>query len=248
MVVAKIKSSIFKIIVDAVSEIVDTVVMDFGTNGVTMQAMDNSHVSLCVLELKAGGFSEYVCEKPFNIGISLANMSRIFKCTSTDDELEIVLEDSDKMKLNFTGSSRKSEFEMKLMEIESEYLQVPEVEYECVATMLSSEFQKMVKDIAVIGETCTIDVVDSGMTFLADGDMGQAKFHTLEKDTMKIKGNTKCKFANRYLQMFTKASNLSKSVILKISSDNPMCVEYIIADLGVLKYYLAPKIEDENMD
>lgn len=250
MVVIGLKSSIFKIIVDAVSEIVDTVVMDFGEKGVTMQAMDASHVSLCVLQLNKEGFNEYTCDSPKNVGVSLSNMSRIFKCTSSDDDLEIQVNDTDKMKLHFKGPARSSEFEMRLMEIDAEYLQIPEVEYECVVTMPSSEFQKMVKDVAVMGDTCSIEVNKEGMTFSADGDIGQAKFQPLDNESIGIEMTslTKCKFANKYLQMFTKASPLCKQVVLRMSADNPMCIEYEIPGLGVLKYYLAPKIEDDGMD
>lgn len=248
MVVAKMRSSVFKVIVDAVSEIVDTVLMYFGEEGVRIQAMDASHVSLCFLQLNSCGFNEYVCDTPRNVGVSLANMSKIFKCTSPDDELEIQVNDMDKMNLHFRGSARASEFEMRLMEIDSDYLQIPDVDYECVVNMPSSEFQKMVKDVAVMGDTCSIQVEGDEVTFSSDGDIGQAKFQPLDKSSIDVKGTTKCKFANRYLQMFTKASPLCKQVVLKMSLDNPMCVEYDIAGIGVLKYYLAPKIEDEDMD
>lgn len=251
MVVARLKSSIFKIIVDAVSEIVDTVVMDFGEKGVTMQAMDASHVSLCFLQLNKEGFNEYTCDSPKNVGVSLSNMSKIFKCTSSEDDLYIQINDLDKMELHFKGPARSSEFEMRLMEIDSEYLQIPDVEYECVVTMPSSEFQKMIKDVAVMGDTCSIDVNKEGITFYADGDIGQARFQPLDKEDIGIDLTnclTKCKFANKYLQMFTKASPLCKKVVLRMSVDNPMCIEYEIPGLGVLKYYLAPKIEDDDMD
>ena len=247
MVVARIKSSIFKVIVDAVSEIVDTVAMNFGEDGVTMQAMDASHVSLCFLQLKREGFNEYRCEKPKNVGISLANLSRIFKCTSVEDDLEIMVDESDKMNLGFKGPSRASDFEMKLMDIDSEYLHIPEVVYDCVVNMPSPEFQKMVRDVAVIGDTCSIEVEGDGeITFSSDGEIGQARFHPLDKIAIDVKGAANSKFANKYLHMFTKASPLCKNVVLKLSKDNPMCVEYQIEGLGSLKYYLAPKIDDED--
>jgi proliferating cell nuclear antigen len=53
-------------------------------------------------------------------------------------------------------------------------------------------------------------------------------------------------FALRYLNFFTKATPLSSTVTLSMSADVPLVVEYKIADMGHLKYYLAPKIEDEE--
>jgi proliferating cell nuclear antigen len=54
-------------------------------------------------------------------------------------------------------------------------------------------------------------------------------------------------FALRYLNSFTKASGLSPSVVLKLSRELPVVVEYRIAEIGHVRYYLAPKIEDEDM-
>ena len=112
--------------------------------------------------------------------------------------------------------------------------------------MPSSEFQKMVKDVAVMGDTCSIESKHGEVKFSSDGEIGRAVLSPLNKDTVDVKGETSCKFANKYLQMFTKASPLCKRVILKISVDNPMCVEYEMDGVGVLKYYLAPKIDDDD--
>lgn len=43
---------------------------------------------------------------------------------------------------------------MKLMDIETEHLGIPSEEYKCTVSMPSGEFQRIVRDLAVIGETC----------------------------------------------------------------------------------------------
>jgi proliferating cell nuclear antigen len=54
-------------------------------------------------------------------------------------------------------------------------------------------------------------------------------------------------FALRYLNLFNKANTLSSHVVLSLSTETPLVVEYKIDNLGALKFYLAPKInEDEN--
>jgi len=77
-------------------------------------------------------------------------------------------------------------------------------------------------------------------------------------------------FALRYLNSFTKArirlsramgaigadpgsgfgvaqaTGLSPQVTLSMSKELPVVVEYRIADMGYVRYYLAPKIEDED--
>jgi proliferating cell nuclear antigen len=42
------------------------------------------------------------------------------------------------------------------------------------------------------------------------------------------------------------ATGLSPQVTLSMSKELPVVVEYRIADMGYVRYYLAPKIEEEN--
>ena len=52
-------------------------------------------------------------------------------------------------------------------------------------------------------------------------------------------------FALRYLTTFSKATSLSEKVKLSMAKDVPLVVEYAIQDMGHIRYYLAPKIDDE---
>ena len=47
--------------------------------------------------------------------------------------------------------------------------------------------------------------------------------------------------------MFNKAAPLTTFTKLRMQAEQPLVVEYRIEDLGLLKYYLAPKIcEDDD--
>lgn len=55
-------------------------------------------------------------------------------------------------------------------------------------------------------------------------------------------------FALRYLNSFTRATPLSNTVTLSLSSELPVVVEYKIAEMGHIRFYLAPKIEEDEED
>ncbi|KAK0546033.1 proliferating cell nuclear antigen [Tilletia horrida] len=46
--------------------------------------MDNSHVALTVIELRAEGFQPYRCDRPMSIGVSLANLTKVVKTGGND--------------------------------------------------------------------------------------------------------------------------------------------------------------------
>lgn len=53
-------------------------------------------------------------------------------------------------------------------------------------------------------------------------------------------------FALRYMNSFAKATPLASRVTVSMSSELPAVVEYKIAEMGHLRFYLAPKIEEEE--
>lgn len=53
----------------------------------------------------------------------------------------------------FADQERLSEFDLKLMDIDSEHLGIPEAEYDATVKLPAGEFQRIVKDLASIGDT-----------------------------------------------------------------------------------------------
>jgi len=46
-----------------------------------------------------------------------------------------------------------SDFELKLMDIDSEHLGIPDTEYEAIIKMPATEYQRICKDLSSIGDT-----------------------------------------------------------------------------------------------
>lgn len=145
--------------------------------------------------------------------------------------------------------------ELKLMEIDSEQLGIPETEYKSTVKMPAAEFQRIVRDLQVLGDTCTISCTKEGIKFSVNGTIGNGNIliranAAAEKEEDKVvidmKEPVELNFALRYLNFFTKATPLSKSVIISMSPDIPVMVEYPIEDFGYVKYFLAPKIEEDD--
>jgi proliferating cell nuclear antigen len=53
-------------------------------------------------------------------------------------------------------------------------------------------------------------------------------------------------FAMGYLAQFCKATPLSSTVTLKLHEESPLVVEYPVGDMGYIRYFLAPKIDEED--
>ena len=51
--------------------------IDCSSDGLSIQAMDSSHVSLCAVALRADGFDHYRCDRNMTMGMNLTNMVRV---------------------------------------------------------------------------------------------------------------------------------------------------------------------------
>lgn len=188
----------------------------------------------------------------------LYSFAKILKCASNDDVISLETgSEADALTLKFESpkGDRTSEYEMKLMDIDSEHLGIPDSEYDVVVKLPAGEFQRICRDLSSIGDSVVIGANKEGVTFKTTGELGNGKttlsqYSNPDKDddevVIDLKEPVELTFALRYLNFFTKATPLSEAVTLSMSKDVPLVVEYKIGEMGYIRYYLAPKIEDED--
>lgn len=147
---------------------------------------------------------------------------------------------------------------VKMMDIDSEHLGIPEQEYSVVCDMPAGEFQKTCKDLSTFSDSLNITATKAGIVFTGKGDIGSSVVtyspssntdDESETVSLEVKEPVNVNFSIKYMNQFTKATTLSDRVRLSLCNDVPVVVEYPIEDNGYLRFYLAPKIDDdENMD
>ena len=125
--------------------------------------------------------------------------------------------------------------------------------------MSSKEFRTIMSDLSQLGESCTIAVSKDGVTFSVSGDMATANVMVRQKTSVDVDSKEKTEpciidmkepvslaFNIKYLNHFTKATPLCDRVTLSLSAQNPLVVEYLLSSSGDIKYYLAPKLDEES--
>jgi len=253
------QGNLLKKILESIKDLVTEANFDCNSSGISLQAMDSSHVSLVAMLLRAEGFDPYRCDRNLSLGINLGSMSKILKCSGANDIITIKAEDTGADNVTFIFESqdndRVSDFQLKLMDIDSEHLGIPETNYDVNLKMPSSEFQRICRDLATMGDSVTVTCSKEGVKFSAGGEIGSGNINLKptasadkEEEAIVIDLNqaVTLTFALRYLNLFTKATPLSPSVSLSFSKDVPLLVEYKILDVGYARFYLAPKISEDE--
>jgi proliferating cell nuclear antigen len=120
--------------------------------------MDNSHVALVSMMLKAETFSPYRCDRNVALGVNLTSLTKVLRAAQGEDILTIKAEDApDVLNLVFESSEsdRLSEYDLKLMDIDQEHLGIPDTEYAATISLPSSEFKRICLDLMGLSESGT---------------------------------------------------------------------------------------------
>ena len=230
----------FRKLVSSIKELTNMTEFTFDQRGISVQAMDIARVCLIDVLLPKQTFEKYIVPKPVKLGFNFENLNNILKLSKNSSIRINYKADSDKILLNVSEHiHKKIEFEMNLVSIEEEAVQVTEIQHEFIVFLDTDEFQKSIKDLAAFGDKCTIAVTKNDITFITEGEAGTGKI-SIDDVEIDINGadepHISLTFNTKYLVMFAKA-NLSDQVTLKLSATQPFCCEYTL-DEGFVRFYL----------
>ncbi len=212
-----------KKVVDAIKDLVTDVNLEVSDSGISLQAMDSSHVALVSLKLKQDGFALYRTERQITLGLSVTNLAKIMKLVNNNDSITLSCQGPEPTHLKIICESpnqdRRTEFSLNLISLDSENLGIPETSYQSEITMHSAEFSKLCRELYSLSETVTFEITQSYVKFAIDGEVGTGNIliKTGGDDTA-INGPLKdanrdavsLSFALRYLNLFNKAYTLSQ--------------------------------------
>lgn len=204
-----------------------------------------------------GCFSEFRCDRDLVLGLDLESFGKILKQGDNEDYLTIIAEDNpDSILVVFEDKKkdRISEFSLKLMDIDTDVLTIDEMETDCSITMPAADFSKIAKDFKTMSESLNIVVTKESVKFKAEGQIGSGSvifkpFTDLETpdNSIKIDMNqpVDLSFGAKYLNDIVKAASLSSTITIKLTDKAPALFEFKLPS-GYLRYYLAPKFDDED--
>jgi proliferating cell nuclear antigen len=247
MFLKTIQASAFKNIFEVLKDILNDVNVSFNKKGVHMITLDNARTAMVELLLDSEQFEEYSCDNEIIVGINTTNVFRVLKSVSAQDVLVMEIKDDHLLTISIENTSKKSRsnFKLKLLDINEEIFNTPDLPLVSITPFQTMEFQRLCRDISHIGSELTIERTFKKISFRCKGDFAeQYTEYDIDSDSEKFKG-MKDTFSLKYLNLFTKATSMCANMkILHHGKDMPLVLEYKVTSLGDLKFYLAPKSDD----
>jgi len=246
----------FKGTLEAIKDLLNECNIHFDSTGMKIKSIDGKHVALVHVRYNGDKFDRYYCERDLAIGINIANTLKVLKNVSQNDTLQLFVKrdnyDQAGIRIQNADKGVVHEFYIKLMDLDDNDIDIPETEFSSIITMPSNDLHTLCKQYKEFADKIDIKSVGDKVIFSFTGEdtNGQSIMHNHENGLIVQKCDdnndeiVQAKFLLRYLVLFSKAYNLSNTVEILLKNDYPMVLKYSIADLGTLKFCLAPLVED----
>jgi proliferating cell nuclear antigen len=250
-----VQSSIFKILIEALKEILTDTVIEISEQGLKVVSLDNSHVILVHLLLTGSKFEYFFCESTRKIGINMLNFYKIIKTINGNDILTLFMKKNDNNRLGIEIESRekntKTTYMMNLLDLDSQQMMIPKCEFNSIITIPSTDFQKICRDMNNLADFVEIKTIKQELILSCKGDFCSQETVLRDSDNISFSYDEENPsneheivqgvFNLKYLVLFTKCTNLSKTVELYLKNDYPLIIRYSVASLGEIKLCLAPQ-------
>ena len=247
----------FRTLMTALKDILLETNMVFTSEGLKIINMDKSHTILAHLFLKSENFELFECKKSkIIIGVNMYHLFKLINSIDNDDTLTIYIDNNDYndgivsyLSLKFENNDIKQCQTRKLRTIEPDHdeLNYPDVTFSSVINLPSSDFQKIVRDLAALSDKLEIKSVGNELIFKCEGNFAEAEIHRAESDGGMDFIKKQCSnkiiqgiFSLKNLGYFIKCTNLCSQIEIYLENDLPLVVKYNVADLGEIQLCLSP--------
>jgi len=218
-----------------------------------IQGMDTAHISLFELNLASSWFDVFEVPVPVIIGVDIKLLAAVLNFRDKEQNIELKIDkDGDKLYIGLMSEdSLNKEFEIPLMDIDEERLDIPNIEYPADFIMESKIFKELIDQMTFFGSSLTFDCDEEHIKMFSRGDNGKMKVHIsfddVEEYSIEEEKKLKLKFSSQYIQWMTEYSHFIEKIHIYLSDTIPMQIYYSLdddSDQNYVRFYLAPMIDD----
>ena len=235
----------WKAVISAISTLVEEATFEATVEGISFRGMDPSHVALIDISWPNTAFEKYECDGDIKFGVRIDEFSKLIKRADKSNAIEINISD-DNMLLVTIGKNKK--YKMRLIESSASDTPLPKIPYDTKISLTSSSFDKVLGDVQVVSDYLTVDATELQAEFSGKGDSGEVNI-VLEKSKdelteLDVKADSSGTYSLEYLNPIVKAVGSSvETITCEFSSSKPLRVEFKVANIGRIHFYLAPRVE-----
>ncbi len=244
-----VQASAFKASFEVLKDILNDVNIYIDKTGIKVLTLDTARAALIDFQLKADNFEEYECPQDKIVaGVNITNTFKLLKSISNNDVLTMEITDRDSLHIHIENPDKKTntKFRLKLLEIDEDIIQVPQINMAVKTVIPSIDFQRICRDMNNLATEVSIGRDNNKLHIKCAGDFADQETVIDCNDQGEFEGKLSGIYSLKYLNMFTKATGMCASVQLMQEEQNRfLTLQYNVANLGELKFYLATKVPED---
>lgn len=165
-----------KKILETLSGLIKDTQFNISEQGLTVEAIDDTRITLVTLLLPHTFFDHYRCERACSIGVRVASFIKVIRFCSNDDKVTLSQRSTNSDQLDVLVESRKynqtMSFVLKLFSCDADQIEIPQTSFESTVILDSARFAGMIRDLSGIGDTCrvTTNMQDKSVSFEVSSD------------------------------------------------------------------------------
>jgi proliferating cell nuclear antigen len=246
MKLVTVQAAAIKSTFEVLKDILNDVNIYFKPDGVYIVTLDTARTSLIDMHLPSENFEEYTCEHDVDCGVNMTNMYKLLKTITVNDVLVISINSKEFMNIEIHSEQKKTstKFALKLLDINENQIEVPEMHMTINTPMPSVDFQRICRDMSNIGDEIEISRGGNTLRLLCRGDFADQETEIRCVDECSPMSGT---YSLRYMNIFTKATSMCSTVqIMQEEQNRFLILKYNVANLGDLNFYLATKVVEDQ--
>jgi len=254
-------STIFK----NINEILSNVKLYFTSEKLYAQGMDLTHSCLFEINILNDWFDEYIIYNDISVGLPCTLMYKLLSCLEDQQEILMYMDNKkDKLYIDFENDNKyRKTFEIPLMELDYDIVDIPLSEYDCDINIKTNEFVKLINQLKLFGTNVNINCTQYGIKMQGYGEFGKMKIEIQEKDILKYAYEENLNIIQEYnldfIDKMCKFEKIAEEIFIHFDQENPMMIIYPLEKIteeeevedmeqllerSYLRLILAPKTND----
>ncbi len=246
------EATLFKKAIDAIKEFLPVTEMNVSSDGLRINGMDTSHICFIDFFLSAEECDSISCTEPISLGISTGIITKVLSAATTgSDSITLsVSEESDKLGLSVKNDTtgRRAEFELPLMDLNENSIQLPDMEYSANVKAKTSDIASLAKDVGLFGDVGELKLNADGFHISVTSENGSANVtldNTDEREMTLEEEEVTVKYSIKYIQNILRGgASLASTADLSFEDGKPLRAIFRFGKNSHFTAYLAPRIED----
>jgi proliferating cell nuclear antigen len=209
------------------------------------------------MNIPSSWFDEYYITKDVTMGINTLLMFKILSTREKTQNIHMTSsgDDTDVLEMNFSSEKviYNKSFQIPLVDLDTEQLNIPEMEYEADFSLPAADFSQLVNQLKLFGDNISISCSEEKIVLHTNSsDTGKMsvkiKIDDLTAFAIEEEKELNISFSLNHLCNIMQFNKIASEVNVSLSEGYPLKTKFVISEIenAYIVMYLAPRINDDE--